>query len=244
MKIIFVVDDIENFNNKLNTITTHLGNDVHFVVKANLVSLFKTFGQPASAVYTKNLTEVIHHLVSRLDADDIVIYYSSLKIDINLINEFVKNIGDKNKIVNVMPKYNVWENFCNEAYNVYVRSIFKTNDSMISPKLQFLPLPFVNELLESHFGNKLFEIKPEFSRTIYVQNKDINKTLKVKTKFNKFQLLPIIVALAITALLITCLGLFKLHFVLIVAFVLLYVLDIVLALIYQCKLYFDERFLK
>ena len=115
---------------------------------------------------------------------------------------------------------------------------------MASPKLQFLPSGFVVDLLSSHFSNRLFDLEPSKSKSLYVEDKEINQTLKPKTKFNKFQLLPIIAALVITIGLILVLALTKLNYLIILLFVFLYVLDALLAIIQQCKLKFDSRFMK
>ena len=115
---------------------------------------------------------------------------------------------------------------------------------MATPKLQFLPSAFVVELLSSHFSNRLFEISPEFVKTVEIEEKEINKSLKVNTKFNKLQLLPIIAALVITIGLILFLAFVKVNYLVILTFVFLYMLDILLAIIQQCKIYFDQRFLK
>ncbi len=244
MKVVFVVDSVEELNNKISIIKNHFGDNLHFVVKGNLVPLFTTFNLPISAVYVNNLAEVVHALLLRLESDDVVMCYASLNFNNKLIDDFIKKIGNKDKVVNVMPHYNAWEKMCNGAYNLYVRSMFKANDSMVSPKLQFLPAVFVNELLISHFGNKLFEIGAEHVSTLYVEDKALNKSLKVKSGFNKNGLIPIIVALFITLALVMCLAFFKPHFLLIIMFVCLYLADIILAITYQCKTYFDARFLK
>ncbi len=244
MKVIFVVDNIEDLNKKINIVKAHFGENIHYVVKGNFVPLFATFNLPIDAVYVNNLAEVVHHLLLRFDVDDIVMCYASLNINNKLFDDFLKKIADKDKIVNIMPKYNAWERMCNGAYNIYVHSIFKANDSMASPKLQFLPLPFVNELLMSHFGNKLFEIDAEHVTTLYVEDKETNKSLKVKTGFNKNNLIPIIIALLITAALVVCLAFLKFHFLIIIVFICLYLADIILSIFYRCKLYFDARFLK
>lgn len=245
MKVVFVVDSIDDLNAKVDMIKNRFGNEINFVVKANLVPLFNTFGYGIKAVYVKNLANVVHHLVDRIGVNDVVIYYASLTLTNELLNEFVNKIGNRDKVVNIIPKYNVWERMCNGIYNGYVKSLFKLNDSMATPKLQFLPEPFVYELLNTHFGNKLFAVNDELVTNIYVEDRKINKTAKIKTKFNKFHLIPIIVALAITALLFMCLGLLKsVNFVLVIAFVCLYLVDIILAIFYQLKIYFDTRFLR
>ena len=139
MKVIFVIDSITELNNKLNMLKTRFGNNILYVVKSNLVDLVKTYGINPNGVYKNNYIKVMHILLSYNQNQDIVICYSSVKLNNNLLNQFISRIGDKSKIVNVMPNYNAFEKISNNAYNIYVKSLFKVNDSLVSSKLQFLP---------------------------------------------------------------------------------------------------------
>ncbi len=244
MRVVFVVDSVADLKQKINTIKSTFGNDIVFIVKAHFTALFSTFGLTTNAVYYNNLSRVMHFTLNKLNAEDTVIYFSSLSLNNGLLNKFVEKIGNGDKIVNVMPKYNWVENSCNSVYNVYVKSLFKTKDSMASPKLQYLPAQFVDELLSSNIGNKLFELKPELVTTLQIEDKQLNKELKPTVKFNRFHLIPIIIALMLTYALILCLMFFKPNFFVILTYVFLYILDLTLAIIFQCKLKFDLRFLK
>ena len=243
MKIVYVVDSITDIKNKINLIKTYFGDKIVYVVKSHFLSIFETFGYKANAVYKKNLAEIIHILLLKSEIEPVLVCYSSLDFDANLLARFRSRIGTGEKIVNIMPNYNGFEKLCNTTYNVYVKALFKAKDSLISPKLQYLPVAFVVELLNSHFGNKLFETNPENSSTLYIENSELNNSTKIKTKFNKFALLPIIFALLITIFLVISLAFVSVNYILILTFVSLYFLDIVFAIIYQCKLYFDARFL-
>lgn len=243
MKIVYVVDSITDIKNKINLVKTYFGDKIVYVVKSHFLSIFETFGYKANAVYKKNLAEIIHILLLKSEIEPVLVCYSSLDFDANLLARFRSRIGTGEKIANIMPNYNGFEKLCNTTYNVYVKALFKAKDSLISPKLQYLPVAFVVELLNSHFGNKLFETNPENSSTLYIENSELNNSTKIKTKFNKFALLPIIFALLITIFLVISLAFVSVNYILILTFVSLYFLDIVFAIIYQCKLYFDARFL-
>ena len=244
MKVIFVVDSLANLNQKINMLQSRFGSNIVYVVKADLAKLFSTYGYFTSAVYNNNLAKVIHYTLLRLDLSSVVVCYASLELNNNLLNNFIANINDGNKVVNVMPNYNFFERISNAAYNIYVKSIFKNEDSLVSPKLQFLPEQFVQELLVSHFGNKMFALPENLTTTIFVEDKKVNSSLKIKTGFNKFSLIPIIACLIITACLIMSLAFWGPKFFVIFIFVLLYILDIFISIVYQCKNYFDHRFLK
>ncbi len=244
MKVVFVVDSISDIDKKIKTIQAHFGKDILFVVKSPLVPLFKTFNNQVNGVYYNNLSLVIHNLLLRSNADNVVVYYSSLSLSENLISRFKQAIDDGEKIVNVQPKYNFFEQMHNGAYNIYVKSLFNAKDSMASPKLQYLPMNFVAELLTNHFANRLFEINPRLVKTIYVEEKHERKSLKVEHKFNKANLLAWIIALTITIGLIICMAFTSMHFVLILLFVALYIVDIIVCLMLNYKQKFDRRFLK
>ncbi len=243
MKIIFVVDSISDINKKVDALSSRFGNNICFVVKAPLAELFKTFGYTCNAIYSNNLSLTIHMLLLKAEIEDVLVYYSSLILSEKLLNDFASKIYS-GKIVNVVPKYNAWENMCNSAYDTYVKTIFKIGDSFASPKLQFLPASFVTELLTSHFANRMFSLPASAVTNIYLDKGEQSNSAKIKTKFSKFHLIPIIAMLTITLALIMCLAFFKVSFALVFAFVLLYLLDLILFIIFQCKVYFDARFLK
>ena len=176
--------------------------------------------------------------------DDTLIYYTSLHINELFLNKFSEKIISRNKVVNICPIYNTFEEIHNNIYNVYVNSVFKIKDSMISPKLQFLPKQFVSELIESHIANRLFELNPEVVDTIYIENKEIKKTLKPQKQFNKNFLIPIIIALLATIGLFMLIAFDKMNYLFVLLFIMIYSLDLVVTFIFKYKEEFDSRFLK
>ncbi len=244
MKVVCVVDSITDIKSKINTLVSHFGNNILYVVKANLQTIFETYGFASNAVYDNNLTNIIHVLLSKNKATDVVVYYTSLKLDNLLVTNFIKKIGDRTKIVNFIPKYNAFEKMYLSLYNSYVKSLFKINDSLASPKLQFLPKDFVETLLESHLGNKLFEPLEDSCVEFQVENEEINKTAKVKTKFGKSEVIAIIVALCLTLCAIVAYALSTPHFIVGLLFVMFYLLDISFYILLKFKALFDKRFFK
>ena len=244
MKVVYVVDSVSDLTKKINAMINRFGTNIVYVVRADLVELFKTFGFTPNAVYYKNLTEVLHMLLLKSEVEDIILCYASLKFDTQLLNKFANAIGDRSKFVNLVPEYNWFEQMCNSAYNVYVKSLFKVKDSLISPKLQFIPNGFMVELLASHLGNRMFEFEPQIYRDIHVEDKEINKSMKAKTNLIKVDLISIIVALLITVGLLASIAYFKTSYIIILSCVILYCLDIMITIILHCKAKFDQRFLK
>lgn len=244
MKVVYVVDTITDLNTKINLLTARFGTNIFYVVKADLVELFKTYGYNPHAIYYNNLTKVIHNMLYRSTDEDTIICYASLKFDYALLNNFANAIGNKTQVVNLMPNYNVFETVCNNAYNVYVKSLFKVKDSLISTKLQFLPSAFVTDLVNSHLGNRLFQLNPQYCKNVTTDNKEINKSMKTKTKPMKYNLMSLIIALVLTAGLLACIAYTKIAFIVVFIFVILYVLDILMLVIFQCKAKFDQRFFK
>ena len=245
MKVVYVIDSITDLNNKINLLKMKYGDNIIFVVRADLVILFKTYGYIPNAVYYKNLTKIIHTLlINSNELEDIIICYASLKLNNTLLTKFSNSIGNKTKIVSVIPKYNAYEKVCNSVYNIYVNSIFKAKDSMISPKLQFIPKDFLPELLSTHLGNRLFEINPELAHNIKIEDKEINKSLKVKSNALKLNLIALIVALVITVGLLSSIAYYKVNYFIILICSVLYLLDILLTVIFLSKSKFDNRFLK
>ena len=244
MKVIYVIDNISDLNNKINLITHHFGNNIFFVVKADLVELFETYNYVPHAVYYKNLTKVIHTLLANSEIDDIIICYSSLMFNEHLLTKLTNAIGNRTKIVNLMPKYTSFENMCNSAYNIYVKSLFKVTDSMISPKFQFIPSNFLPELLSTHLGNRLFEINSDCCKNVTIEDEEINKSMKIKAPILKNTLIACIIALLITVGLLASIAYYKVNYLIILSCVVLYILDLILTFIFSFKAKFDHRFLK
>ena len=244
MKLLFVIDSITDLNKKINMLKAKFGNDILFLVKSNLITLVKTYGINPNAVFKNNFTSVIHTLLAYNLDKDVVICYASVNIDNNLLNQFTNKIGNKQKVVNVMPSYNAYEKICNNVYNIYVKGLFKLKDSMISPKLQFIPKDFVIELISSHFGNRLFLFDERISTTLYIDKGELSNSLKTKTNFGKWHLIPIIAALIISIGLVLCLAFVKVNYLTILIFTFLYILDVVIAIIFHCKTKFDKRFMQ
>ncbi len=103
---------------------------------------------------------------------------------------------------------------------------------------------FAAELLVSHFANRLFEIDPQYVKNIYVEEKPTSNNLKVKHTFNKANIISLIIALVITIGLVVCMAFVPMHFVLVLTFIALYLLDAMLCIILIYKQKFDHRFLK
>ncbi len=243
MKVVFVVDSIANLKEKIETVKQNFTNDILYVVKSPFVNFVKSYDLVVNAVYSTQIARVVHRLLEHVQPTDIIMYYSSLTLKNSLINQFKNKIGAKDKVVNVLPNYNIFERAYNGIYNGYVKMVFKNKDSMASPKLQFLPEPCVAQLLSSHFANKLFEISPELVRTVRVEDTSTSKMLKQKYKFNKFSLIPIIVALVITLAWVILFAFVKPHYLLVLLFIVLYVIDFILGFIFHFKTHFDNRFL-
>jgi len=244
MKVVFVVDNISDLNNKINLLQNKFGSSIYYVVRADLVDFFKTYGHLPNAIYYKNLTEVTHSLLAKSEIDDAIICYSSLKINDKLLTQFINNIGNRTQIVSFMPDYNTFEHICNKAYNIYVKSLFKTKDSLISNKLQFLPKDVMVSLLESHLGNRLFETNPERTKYLTTSDKAVNDSLKTKSYSIKYDLISLIIALVLTVGLLCSIAYYKVSYLIILGYIILLVLDITLTIIFHCKDKFDQRFLK
>lgn len=245
MKLVYVVDSVSDIKNKINIMQTRFGNNIYFVVKSPFVTLFKSFGYTANATYSKNLAKVMHEMLLKCPTDSFLICYASLKIDNQMLNKFIGHIGDGSRFVNLVPNYNFFEQITNGTYNLYVKSMFKNKDGLASPKMQFIPQRFVGDLLASHIANRLFEIDPRFVVNVYIDStqKELNKSAKTKTKFGKFDIIPIIVALLITIAMIVTLAFTHAGYVFWLVIVFAYLLDIVIAVIFSCKTKFDTRFL-
>ena len=245
MKVIVVVDSIVDIEQKINKMKNRFGDNMRFVVKSNLVEIFKTYNHPVDAIYSKQCSTVTHLLLEQQKLDDTVIYFTSLNIDDGLLKKFTNAIGNKENTVVLKPKYNWWERICNKLYNIYVDIIFSRVDSLNCKKLQFIPKQAVKELLDSHIANRLFVNADNTLKEIQTTDKEINRQWKREDKKDyKPLVLNLIIALTLTLFLLISIVAFKVRFILVLTFVLLYMLDLFITVIYAFKLRFDKRFLK
>lgn len=244
MRVVYIIDSITDLNKKISLLKLKFGDNINFIVRADLETLFRTYNYQPNAVYYNNLSIVLHSFLSKLNIDDTIICYSSLMIDSVLLDKFIVNIADKSTMVSLMPTYNAFEQICNSTYNIYVKSLFKTEDSLYSAKLQFLPSETVTHLIDSHIGNRLFKAFNEQSKVVYTTDKEQNKSTKTKSHPLKQILLACIIALLITVGLLSSIAYYKVSYIIILLCSILYILDIILTIIFICKSKFDRRFLK
>ena len=54
MKVVYIVDSITEINSKIDTLKTRFGDNIVYVVKASLATLFKTYGHTANAIYNRD----------------------------------------------------------------------------------------------------------------------------------------------------------------------------------------------
>ena len=77
-----------------------------------------------------------------------------------------------------------------------------------------------------------------------IENKEINNSLKVKTNPLKQCLISAIIALVLIAGLLASIAFLKTKYLVVLTFIILFVLNIILTIIFLCKNKFDQRFLK
>ena len=129
-------------------------------------------------------------------------------------------------------------------YNAYVKNIFSETDGLYCKKLQFIPKAKMENLMESHFANRLFDKPEDAVKRISTIDKDTNNEWK-KTKFDaKPLILNLIIALTITMIMVVGLVMLGAKYIFILICIMLYVLDLVITCIYSFKVKFDDRFLK
>ena len=93
MKVLYVVDSVVDISKKIDTIKNHFGGDILYIVKANLVKIFETYGHKANAVYHNNLPTVIQTLLLKHETlTDVVYLKSSVELDKKLLNKYISAI--------------------------------------------------------------------------------------------------------------------------------------------------------
>lgn len=244
MRVLVVVDSIVDIKKKVEKFSNKFGDNLNFVVSNELVDIFKTYGYPVHAIYTRECSNVIHLLLGRLTIDDTIIYYTSLDVEDGLINKFSQTIAAKDCVVSLNPQYNFFERTFNKLYNVYVRKLAKCDDTLYSKKLQFIPKSVMEDLIDSHVANRLFVNSDYKSKDITTNDKTENKNWKKSEKNFKPLVINAIAALMITIMFLMSIILFGAKYVVVLIFIMLYALDLVISFMYAFKLKFDQRFLR
>ena len=245
MKIAYIVDSLTDFSKKIDLLISKFGREkIYFIVRADLMPFFETFDYTAHAVYYKKMSTILHLLLQNTKKDDVVICYASLHFTENLLNKFLYYIKkDENKIVSLLPNYSGIENAINSLYNKYVRSLFNIDDSLVSSKLQYIPQIFVEELMQTHISNRLFNVNRELCTFFTSEHPQVNKTAKSTYPKLKLNLIFTMSFLIITALFLLSIAYLKIKFIGYFLFIILIILNTVIGFISHFKQRFDHRFL-
>jgi len=174
--------------------------DNKFVIE-NLAGVFEDYPSSKIDEYIKS---------DKFKLSDCIVYYSSMKITVDLIKKFNDKIGYQYNSVTVKQKFNFFQKVFNWIYDKCIKFIFREKDELSSNKLQYMSKTLMQDLIDTRFNNRIFEI--ENSVFLDCEDKEIVKTMKNKFKLKKYNLFNMIFLVSLISVYVLTEALFKLPF--------------------------------
>ncbi len=241
MQTYFVIDDTKDLDKKINMVINNIGSDIKFFVKANLYTQVASNGMVVkniAGVYKNNekskIDEYLHS--EKCTIDTTLLYYSSVKIDEQLLIRLREKTMAGYDTVFVKQKQNIFQKLGSWIYQKFAMFLYRILDANCSPKLQTMSKQFMEHLQATTFCNHIIDVK---YKTVVEVEQNIN--LMPKVKFSKFYLYDIIALLAILVSYVLLEVFLDLPFFVYFAVVLGIILTIVVALMIACFSKFNSR---
>ena len=245
MQIFFVIDKLKDIDEKINLFQTYLNGEFKFFVD---ISLYPKIA--SSPFIIKNLAGVYEFTPSKKIDEYIksekylpcetMVYYSSMSINVSLLKQIREKISYQYNTIFVKQKFNFLQRIFNSIYDKIVKFIFGDKDKLATIKLQFLSKKLMEELIETKFNNRIFEV--EHLSEIECTDKTINKSMKVKFQLKKYNFYNyIFLALLIVSYLV-CEIIFKLKFWAYIIFIFFMIMSILLVFLLITNNIFELRY--
>jgi len=215
MQILFVIDDLKEIDDKISLFETYIKGDFKFFVDISLYSKIadnKFVIENLAGVFEDYPSSKIDEYIKsdKFKLSDCIVYYSSMKITVDLIKKFNDKIGYQYNSVTVKQKFNFFQKVFNWIYDKCIKFIFREKDELSSNKLQYMSKTLMQDLIDTRFNNRIFEI--ENSVFLDCEDKEIVKTMKNKFKLKKYNLFNMIFLVSLISVYVLTEALFKLPF--------------------------------
>jgi len=245
MQVFFVVDSIDDLDNKIDLIENSFGGNIKFFIKTDLYTSIcsnKKIIEKLAGVFDVNPTKKIDEFIKSVtyEADDTVVCYSSAKISEEMVKVVLKKIKYGYDSIYFKKYRNKFLSFFEKVYQKICGFMFGICDSLCYSKFQFLSNKFMAYLKETRFNNHI--LKPENFAKIELEEKDIIETMQEKVKFKSYNLINIIFLLTVLCCYVLCEVFFDLKFYMYLGFVLLIVMSVVLAIMLAVHNIFEFRY--
>lgn len=215
MQTFFVIDSVDNLQQKIDLISNNIGDDIKFFVKTSLFTKINNNSFVINnllGIYEKNEKEKIDEYIKseKFNLDSIFLYYASVSVSVDTLKTIHSKMSFGYDSIFVEPKRNVFEKFTTWCYDKISQLVFRVKDACCSTKVQYLSKNFVEHLKQTSFNNHILDVP--FSYKVSEQDKSNCKSLQDKIKFSKFLIYDLIALFSIIAFYIVLETFFKLRF--------------------------------
>lgn len=186
MEILFVIDSLNNLDNKINLLKA-FDADIKFFVDAKLAPQLvknKYIINHIIAIYNRNVNITIDKYIkqSTYTPTATLLYYASANLDTKLINNIRENLKLKPDVIYVKKRLSLWDKFKLWFYDKLIRLIFGVKDEYASTKIQYFSDEMMGEFSKSSFKNHIFSFRN--AQTIELEKSE-SESYYARPGFNK-----------------------------------------------------------
>lgn len=186
MEIFFVIDSLNNLDNKINLLKAFDAN-IRFFVDAKLAPQLvrnKYIVNRIVAIYNRKVNVTIDKYIrsNKYAPTETLLYYASADLNTKIIDSIRENLKLRPDVIYVKKRLSVWDKFKLWFYDKLIRLIFGVRDEFASTKLQYFSGEMMVEFINSNFKNHIFSFIN--AQTIELE-KEESVSYYTKTGFNK-----------------------------------------------------------
>lgn len=243
MQVFFIIDSIENIDEKFEKIKNIFDCKICCFVKTSFYTTISSNFEIINSlcgVYNDNANTKINEYIhsANYEADDCVVVYASADLKNEFILELKNKISYDYDVIYVKNKETFFSKVKDKMYSKFISLMFNTEDYTCSIKFQYLSKKSMKKLIAGRFNNRI--LKEERSTIMYFDEK--NLSLKEKRRYDKKMILSLIVGVSLLILFVVLEVFFKLKFYVVLAFILLAFLSIIVSIMFYINSIFKSRY--
>ena len=202
METLFIVDSLKDLDRKISMITDNFGDKIKFFANSKLIAKLtnnKFIVKNLVSIYSDKINDTIDKYIKSNEyvPQNTIIYFSSAKLDDELVQEMRQRLQYNPVTVYVKKKLNWFGKIKLWLYNKLVKLVVGMEDEYASVKFQYVNAELMSALKQTNFRNHLFAIPNADEIEL---EKESAKSFYDKPKFNKNYLYsPIIFCLVLVA---------------------------------------------
>ena len=243
MQIFFVIDNVENLDEKLIHIKSVFSGNMNYFVATKFYTKISSNSEiinSLAGVYNSDINLKINEYIhsDRFVLDECLVIYSSAVLTDDFLLKLRNKISYGYDAIYIKDKESFFSKIKDSIYSKIIKLMFNEEDALGSVKVQYMSYACMDRLTKTCFNNRIF--KEKHSTTLFYEEK--NKTLKTPNRFDKKSLLCLILFFTVLTVFVLIGAYFKLRFYIILLFVLLLVLSLVVSIMFAYNNMFHSRY--